>query len=239
MNSICDKRCLFFRNLILLSLFLGRITASTMKRVCAASLVKPPLSLVKQIVYPEKIKFATTATKWGCSHEDTARKSYENLQKRKHADFEIQNAGFFISKQIGYVGATPDGIINCQCCGKGCIEIKCPYCLRNASPQEITENADFLSKKDKSLKKDHSFYYQIQTQLFVTELQFCDLVVWTNDNIYIERVHPNTVFWDAFLDKATLFFHKIILPELLSKIWTSKKETNCNNSPIVVKLNKG
>lgn len=146
-----------------------------MKRVCAASLVKPPLSLIKQIVYPDKIKFSTIATKWGCNHESTARKYYENIMKMKHADFEIHNAGFFISKKVGYVGATPDGIINCECCGKGCIEIKCPYCLRNASPEDIIENSDFLNKTDKTLKKitfillsdpDSTFCYRIAVLRF-------------------------------------------------------------------------
>lgn len=208
-----------------------------MKRVCAASLVKPPVSLIKQIVYPEKMKFTTTATKWGCSHENTARQSYERIQKMKHTDFNIENAGFFVSKKIPYIGATPDGIINCQCCGKGCIEIKCPYCLRNASPQDIIENSAFLNKIDKTLDKDHAYHYQIQTQLFATELQFCDLVVWTKETIFIQRIYPDTPFWDKFLDKSTLFFNKIIMPELLSKIWTNKKENSCK-APTVVKLNK-
>ena len=26
---------------------------------------------------------------------------------------------------------TPDSLISCDCCGEGCVEVKCPYCKRN------------------------------------------------------------------------------------------------------------
>lgn len=213
-----------------------------MKRVCAASITKPPLSLVKQIIYLEKTKFFSKAMQWGCTHELTAKKAYESIQKKNHREFTINDAGFYVSIDIPYIGATPDGIVSCLCCGKGCIEIKCPYCLRWSSPEEVVENCNFLDSNTKSLKKDHMYYYQVQTQLFATKLSFCDFVVWTKDCVCIERIYPDKPFWDKILEKVNPFFKRVILPELLAKVWTEppKNESppKCKNSPLIIKINK-
>lgn len=44
-----------------------------------------------------------------------------------HANFNCDLSGFVISREIPYIGASPDGFVQCDCCGKGCIEIKCPF----------------------------------------------------------------------------------------------------------------
>lgn len=38
-----------------------------------------------------------------------------------------------IDSQRPFVAATQDGIVNCTCCGKGILEIKCPYSHRDES----------------------------------------------------------------------------------------------------------
>ena len=112
--------------------------------------------------------------------------------------------------------------------------------MRDASPEDVIEYANFFDKHLKSLKKDHAYYFQIQTHLFVTELLYCDFVVWTKGSIHYERILPDATLWDKCLEKADNFFGQIILPELLSKMYTSKcnKENICDKSPILVKINK-
>ena len=46
----------------------GRITASKMKAVCRTNPNKPSISLIKTLCYPEKFKFSSQATGWGCDH---------------------------------------------------------------------------------------------------------------------------------------------------------------------------
>lgn len=50
----------------------GRITASKMKAACHTDPASPSVSLIKQICYPKQCSFSTSATRWGCDHEDTA-----------------------------------------------------------------------------------------------------------------------------------------------------------------------
>ena len=56
----------------------GRITASKMKTACHTDPVAPSISLIKQICYPKQYSFSTSATRWGCDHEDIARQVYFN-----------------------------------------------------------------------------------------------------------------------------------------------------------------
>jgi hypothetical protein len=48
--------------------------------------------------------------------------------------FEMK--GFAINSQHPFLGATPDGIISCDCCGKGALEIKCPFKHRDKTVQQ-------------------------------------------------------------------------------------------------------
>ncbi len=54
----------------------GRVTASRFKGAACTDLSQPSQSLLKAICYPDRYKFTTLATKWGCEHEKTARNAY-------------------------------------------------------------------------------------------------------------------------------------------------------------------
>ena len=42
------------------------------------------------------------------------------------------------------MGASPDRLISCLCCGKACIKIKCPYSVNYTEPNE--QNLDYSYK---------------------------------------------------------------------------------------------
>ncbi|XP_077862804.1 uncharacterized protein LOC144344897, partial [Saccoglossus kowalevskii] len=122
----------------------GRITASTMKTACHTNIDKPSASLIKSICYPDSVKFSTTATKWGCDHEKAAREDYSEFMSMSHEKFQVKDSGLVIDPEFPHVGASPDGIICCDCCGSGVLEIKCPYCVKD---KDATEHA--CLKEDK------------------------------------------------------------------------------------------
>ena len=101
----------------------GRITASRMKAVCRTDPGNPAQSLIKSICYPEAFSFTTAATKWGCKHEKQGQEMYLAVNKLKHHDLSVAGSGLVINPQWPFIGASPDGIINCTCCGKGVLEI--------------------------------------------------------------------------------------------------------------------
>ncbi len=103
----------------------GRVTASRFKAAVHTSGAQQSLSLIKTICYPEAYKFKTEATAWGCKHEKTAKDEYLKLVKDSHDNFIISESGLIIHVDYPYLGASPDGCIKCDCCGKGVLEIKC------------------------------------------------------------------------------------------------------------------
>ena len=45
-----------------------------------------------------------------------------------------------INPQWPFIAVSPDGIIDCFCCGKGVLEIKCPYSHQNDTVESAVSN---------------------------------------------------------------------------------------------------
>ena len=101
-----------------------RITASKFKAVCHTDPASPSLSLVMCVCHPDSFRFATKATAWGCQHEKGAISEYKDQHSHTHEGLIVKPAGLFISTQHPFVGASPDGVTECKCCGWGILEVK-------------------------------------------------------------------------------------------------------------------
>ena len=74
----------------------------------------------------------------------------------------VAGSGLVINPWWPFVAATPDGIVDYKCCGKGVLEIKCPYSHRDESVQSAaSKDRSFCLKRDDrgSLHLDHSHSY--------------------------------------------------------------------------------
>ena len=209
----------------------GRVTASKMKRVCSTSLAMPSQRLIKEICYPEAFRFTTRATCWGCEHERAARERYAEQMAERHEKFSVANSGLVLNPEWTHLGASPDGIVCCTCCGRGALEIKCSYCHRHNSVEDVARDSSSCLKTSDSndslhLDHEHAYYFQVQTQIFVCQVQYSDFCVCTfppgsAPDIHIERIYPDTQLWQFCIDKSTQFFQTCLLPELLGR-WNSR-----------------
>ena len=102
----------------------GRITASRFKSASHTNPAMPSISLIMSICHPELTKFKNSATSWGCEHESAAKKRYKSLFECAHHQFKVVECGLFISVEYPFLGASPDGLVTCTCCGDGICEIK-------------------------------------------------------------------------------------------------------------------
>ena len=208
----------------------GRITASRMKAVCHSDPTKPAQSLIKLICYPEAFRFVSKATSWGCKHEKSARDTYVSHMISKHDGFEVSDSGLVINPEWGHIGASPDGVVKCSCCTIGVLEIKCPFCHRSDTISEIVEqDKQFCLKKNAdgtlSLDHSHTYFYQVQTQIFVCGVEYGDFVICTFPEngepvIHIERILADHDCWTMCVRKCTEFYKACILPELMGRWYT-------------------
>ncbi|KAL5013934.1 hypothetical protein ScPMuIL_008204 [Solemya velum] len=205
----------------------GRITASKIKAACKTSLEKPSMSLIRDICYPMTRTFSSASTQWGCQHEKTAREQYQREMEVLHENFVVRDSGLVINPKYPFLGATPDGVASCQCCGDVILEIKCPYCQRDKS---VSDEIDCLEEKDGQLrlKRSHSYYYQVQCQLLLSNVECSDFVVWTQKDFFTERIKFDDMFCDQMVTQASLLFKDVVLHELVGKLYSKPKLVSMN-----------
>lgn len=61
----------------------------------------------------------------------------------QHTNFGVSASRFcIISEKHTELSASPDGLVSCECCGLGCVKVKCPYLLSDKSTLQ-----EFATKK--------------------------------------------------------------------------------------------
>ena len=142
-------------------------------------------------VPPENV----TALKYGRNMEHIAKQKFVKMFEKKHKAAQCREFGLFIDEQHQFLGATPDLLLECACCGKGVLEIKCPYSIVNDIPS--AENLPYLEMSGGSerLKENHTYFDQIQGQMAITKRNRCYFYVYTQKGQYIEKINFNQAYW--------------------------------------------
>ena len=77
--------------------------------------------------------------------EKVAAQSYLKLPtEHGHVNLELNPSGLILSEEHVFLGASPDFLVQCDCCGLGLVEIKSPFTLRTISMKE--KRPDFLDE---------------------------------------------------------------------------------------------
>ena len=129
----------------------GWVGESISKAASHTNPAQPSQSLIKTICYPNIFKFSNAATEHSCKHESIAIKAYEKVMKEKHTNFHVKTCTF-INQQYPWLHATSDFLCSCVCCGVGCLEVKCPYCLKD------TDLKDYPDKSNSCLRSEKKSY---------------------------------------------------------------------------------
>ncbi|XP_061669646.1 uncharacterized protein LOC133497619 [Syngnathoides biaculeatus] len=206
----------------------GLVTCATVKALINTSVLKPCRSLIHKICYPESCQLGAAEeedTRWGCRHQKSAMKLYSFIQGASHTDFRTRECGFFVWKENPHMGASPDAIVRCRCCGLGCLEIKCCHCRKPKSWSAVERDhpyclggADDLANI--SLKQDSAYYFQVQAQILITQSHYCDFVVMNGGAISVRRIKYDRDFLNAVVDTVNILYRHLILPELLGKLYS-------------------
>lgn len=129
--------------------------------------------------------------------------SIYNSSSQNSFELQVPAIWIFDCPDHPCLGVSPDGIISCDCCGKGVLKIKCPYKHRNISVQEAAKSdKDFCLDETLNSKITHRYYTQVQMQICITKCQYCDFVVFTKcqpASIVIVRVSVNEQFCSALV----------------------------------------
>ena len=205
----------------------GRITASIIHRVktkvnslkkCSDTSSAIPLVKLLTGQVPRISSECIPSLRYGQQMEGEARVKYENEMKLQgHKDIKVQSCGLFILQDKPYIGASPDGLVSCSCCGEGLLEIKCPFSIANQSPLE--SNLVYLERDCNGcvigLRRNHPYYSQVQAQMGVLGRCWCDFFIYTRHGFYRERIKFDQECWKELVKAAHYFFVEYVAPALL------------------------
>lgn len=122
-----------------------------------------------------------------------------------------------------FLGASSDGRVF-DGDSIGVLEIKCPYSIKGTqvTTMEVSEIVAMgcpnfcleYSMEGPRLKKSHKFYAQVQGEMAIMRLPWCDFVVWTDaaqNNICIDRIYFDSEFVSSMMPRLIEFYmHHII-----------------------------
>ena len=175
-----------------------RITGS----ICGCIILQKEktVALLYSCLYPKPMIHLPKPIAWGHQHEPLARNEYmyvSNMNSHGHPGLKTSEAGFIIHEDKCWLGASPDAWVVDPSVVKiyGLAEFKCPISKANMFVEEACKDPQFcctVINNKIQLKKNHSYYHQIQLQLFVASdrVHWCDFVVYTLKNISVERIYP-------------------------------------------------
>ena len=116
---------------------------------------------------------------------------------------------------------------------EGILEIKCPYSVRNSTVEEACNSTSFYCRKDTDgihLHQKHNYHYQVQGQMAVLGVEWCDFVVWTLKDFTVERISFDPEFWkNQCLPQLLSFYTNVMLPDLVYPRYPDPPH-NCKSS---------
>lgn len=128
------------------------------------------------------------AMQWGTEHEDMARNRF-GFETGKC----ITEVGSCVNPKMDFLSASPDGVIEDE---DALVEIKCP------SLEVYARYSDRIGGNDTLLEEKPEYYWQIQTQLWVTEKKLC-YFVWYHPYVGLQytTITPDAHNTNVMLDR--------------------------------------
>lgn len=190
----------------------GRVTASNFYRVFTKinTLRKKPnvdmTKLVDSFIRPTDIGHLPQILK-GKLLEPIAVKVLIEQLNETHTNLVYTECGLFVDAEMGFIGASPDGIIDCDCHGRALIEIKCPSQTINVLGYLV----------DGKLKQKSNYYGQVQGQMLVTNIPITYFFVFVSKDEYILDIIPqDKLFCKKLRKNIDVFYTQYLAPHLLS-----------------------
>ena len=157
------------------------------------------------------------ALKYGRDMEIEAVNTFAEYIANYHQDCISSECGLILDETMPYIGASPDRLMSCSCCGKACMEIKCPYLINYTEPNE--QNLDFLYKDGDAikLKQNHKYFTQCLMRMGVTKTKTAYFVVWTIHAMVIDKITFDKELWESIKSKFEMFYKDFYLNSFFSE----------------------
>lgn len=163
--------------------------------------------LLKSIMREHNVQ--TSAMSRGILLEKTAKEVYTAIGS--HTSLIVKDTGLLISKEHPCIGASPDGLVTCDCCSQRTLEVKCPISLDKFRQKEIAVSKD----ENVCLKKTSKYFCQVQIQMMLAKVHKSDFFVFQDaEHFLLFSVDFDEVFCNSVVERAVYFFKSYVLPHI-------------------------
>lgn len=167
-------------------------------------------ALLRMVMREQSVQ--TPAMLRGCLLEKAAKEAYAAAQSGCHRNLRVEDCGLLILAEHPCIGASPDGIVTCDCCASRVLEVKCPLSLDAFKAKEM------IKEETLCLKKTSKYYCQVQVQMALAELTSADVFVFQDTaNFLLFSVTFDEAFFHAVVDRAVYFFKVYVLPHIFAQ----------------------
>ncbi|XP_048022908.1 uncharacterized protein LOC125253145 [Megalobrama amblycephala] len=184
-----------------------RVTASRFREICHVVGESASQSLAARILKGTR---QTSAMKLGLELEPDILKQYSETKS-----VSILPCGFVVHPDAQHLGASPDGRVYdpSEIFPFGLVEVK-------STSAESVGQASFIKiqKGEAKLKETHKYYWQVQGQLAVTGLHWCDFVTDTQSDITIQRIWRDNIFIASMKEKLDMYYYYVYMDMYLSRV---------------------
>jgi hypothetical protein len=146
------------------------------------------------------------------TYEETAIDKFSEVTGKK-----VDKCGLFIDLQEPFLAVSPDGTVDAE---DALLEVKCPYKGRHEKIQP-GGSFPFLEIRDGELhlKKNASYFFQVQGQMKVCCKAMCYFVTYTHEDIFIENILFDPTFYaDNMSNQLRNFYLDHYLPYIVSSL---------------------
>ena len=173
-------------------------------------------SLFAKIAGTSHVPPELPALKYGRSMEGDAANCFEEIFKKTHKNVKVSDCGLILCEEVPFIGGSPDRIIECDCCGKACLEIKCPFSIRHLAPCNPEANLSYMNREGNvlTLKKTHKYYTQCQMQMVAAKVTKSYFFVWTAHGNILQQIDIDQDFWSVLKNDLTEFYVNLYLPSV-------------------------
>ena len=108
-------------------------------------------------------------------------------------------------------------MVSCECCDNRVLEIKCFYKYKDELPTSAIALSDcnYCLKQDETekvfLSRSHQYYDQVQGQMAICNMKYCDFVCWTTKGIFVEHINMDQSYFTTSVPTLKQFFHDFLL----------------------------
>ncbi|XP_076843798.1 uncharacterized protein LOC143526239 isoform X2 [Brachyhypopomus gauderio] len=181
-----------------------RLTSSRFREICSIRGQSSGEHLADRIL---KGSYQTSAMRRGIAMEPAALQEYSQT---RHVN--VYPCGFVVHPDAPWMGSSPDGLVydpteNPQ---YGLVEVKCPNVKSYVDCSYLEAKQGTLQ-----LKRHHNYYWQIQGQMLITGMDWCDFVVFAEEDMLVQRILKDAEVINTIKQKVDHFFFYIYMPRCL------------------------